>query len=169
MAISQEFSKAVDEKKYTKIKIILKDSMLVDPTMKQFDELLAYATEHLGNLYEEHDGENLEYDTTLWNETYLNRQMVIVVSNFSKERVGLLKNMVRYLYRERIEDIEKERNKTTYSSQNNISQKNVGIGVTAVGTVAAITGIVASEGILIVGGAVVAAAGVAMILTDKEM
>lgn len=165
MAVSKEFTEAVDSGKKIRIKIMLKDIMLVDPTMSKFDEMLSYAAGRVPDLYDEHDGENLKYDSAAWNEAYLNQQMVTVVNNFSKERVELLRNMVKYLYKDCADSM---RSKSEQRSGAAISRKQAGTGITAAGAVIAAAGICASEGIIVVGGIAVAAAGVAMIVTDKE-
>ena len=54
------------------------------------------------NLYDEHDGEKLKLDADSWNTDYMDSQMVKAVNTFSKERVDLLKHMVRYIYRDKI-------------------------------------------------------------------
>lgn len=164
MAITSEFMEAVNNGNRTRVRIILKDIMLVDPTMAKFDEMLKYAASKMSNLYDEHDDETLKYDRTEWNEAYLNNQMVVVVGNFSKERVELLRNMVRFLYRDKAEKI-----KTQADSEQSyqITRKQAGAGVTAVGAVAAVVGICVQSGALIAGGVVVAAVGVGMIVTDK--
>ena len=145
MAITSEFMEAVNNGNRTRVRIMLKDIMLVDPTMEKFDEMLKYASSKM-------------------NEAYLNNQMVVVVGNFSKERVELLRNMVRFLYRDKAEKI-----KTQADSEQSyqITRKQVGTGVTAVGAVAAVAGICVQSGALIAGGVVVAAVGVGMIVTDK--
>ena len=164
MAITSEFMEAVNNGNRTRVRIMLKDIMLVDPTMAKFDEMLKYAASKMSNLYDEHDDETLKYDRTEWNEAYLNNQMVVVVGNFSKERVELLRNMVRFLYRDKAEKI-----KTQADSEQSyqITRKQVGTGVTAVGAVAAVAGICVQSGALIAGGVVVAAVDVGMIVTDK--
>lgn len=165
MAITNEFKEAVDAGKKIRVRIMLKDIMLVDPTMRQFDEMMSYALGKIPNLYDEHDDEELKYDSSKWDEAYLNSQMVTVVNNFSKERIELLRNMVKHIYRDKAEHIRREEE---YKPNTTVSRKQVGIGVTAVGTVAAVAGICAHQGVLIVGGVVVAAVGVGLIITDKE-
>jgi hypothetical protein len=165
MALTNEFRETVESGKKVRVRIMLKDSMLVDPTMRQFDEMLSFALSKISDLYDEHDGEELKYSSSEWNETYLNSQMVSVVSNFSNERVELLRNMVSFIYSDRVERI---RNEETKHSNISITRKQVGIGVTTVGAVAAVAGICAHQAVLIAGGVVVAAVGVGIILTDKE-
>lgn len=165
MAITDEFKEAVGSGKKTRVRIMLKDIMLVDPTMKQFDEMLDYAKSKISDLFDEHNGDALKYDRKDWNESYLNNQMVAVVNNFSKERVELLRNMVKYIYRDKAEKINA---RNQYQSATTITRKQVGIGMTAAGTVAAVAGICAHQGLLIVGGVAVAAVGVGMIVADRE-
>lgn len=98
MAITKEFVEAVENGKLLRVRIMLKDTLLVDPTATKFEEMESYVNSKIGNLYDEHDEEKLNYEVTCWNEDYLNEQMVNVVNNFSKERIELLKGMVRHIY-----------------------------------------------------------------------
>lgn len=165
MAITKEFQEAVQNEKKIRVRIMLKDIMLVDPTMRQFDEMLNFAQVNMNNLFDVHDEEVLKYDSDDWDEDYLNAQMVAAISNFSKERVELLRGMVRYLYHDKAE-------KTNASDQQHsirpAMRKQVGIGVTAVGTAAAVAGICVHQGLLILGGTVAAVIGVGLIVTDGE-
>ena len=117
------------------------------------------------DLYDEHDDEELIYDSSEWNEAYLNSQMVMVVNNFSKERIDLLRNMVKHIYRDKADHM---RRGEQYSPNSISSRRQTGIGVTAVGAVATVAGICAHQGVLIAGGVVVAAVGAGLFLTDKE-
>lgn len=165
MAITNEFKDAVESGKKIRVRIMLKDIMLVDPTMGQFDEMLNYALNNMTELYDEHNDEVLKYSSAEWNEAYLNNQMVTVVNNFSKERVELLRNMIKFIYRDKADKIRKD---NEYKSSTTITKKQIGIGVTAVGTTAAVVGICVHQGLLIAGGIAVAAVGVGIVLTDKE-
>ena len=165
MAITNEFREAVQTGKKTRVRIMLKDIMLVDPTMKQFDEMLDFAKSNISDLFDEHNEENLKYDCNDWNESYLNSQMVTVVNNFSKERVEVLRNMVQYIYRDKAEKINVS---NQYQSTTNVTRKQVGIGITTAGTVATVAGICTHQGLLIAGGVVAVAVGVGLIVTDKE-
>lgn len=165
MAISKDFMDAVQAGKLMRVRIMLKDSLLIDPSASQFDEMSHYAESQMNDLYVEHDGEKLNYDVSFWNENYLNEQMVIVVNNFSKERIDLLKSMVRTLYKTKAHSITTEQmeSKTSYA----ITRKQIGTGVTVAGAALAVAGICTSQAVLTVGGVVVAVAGVALIISDK--
>lgn len=161
MALTNEFIGAVDNRKLIRVRIMLKDSMLVDPSLNDYNEMLAYASSKLNDLFDEHDGEKLSYEMYDWNENYLNDQMVKVVNNFSNERLELLCNMVRKLYGKKFE--EEVKNQT----RSHISKKQIGTGAVAVGAVATIAGVCLSETALVVGGIAVTAVGAVMIITDK--
>ena len=48
MAITNEFKEVVQSGKVLRIRIMLKDSLLIDPTSKLFDEMLQYACRKVG-------------------------------------------------------------------------------------------------------------------------
>lgn len=164
MAVSQEFKDAVENRKLIRTRIMLKDSLLLDPTLVQFNEMEKYASSVLDNLYDPHDDTTLNFDVASWNETYLNEQMVEVVSNFSKERIGLLKSMVQHMYKEKTKKMTSNRQEEKSSA---LSRKQIGAGVAVAGTAVAIAGVCTSQGLLIAGGVTVAAVGVVLIVTDK--
>lgn len=112
MAILREFKDFVEQKDKISIKIMLKNNMLVDPTLTQFNEMVNYANSKM-NLFDIHDGKELIYDSSNWNKQYLAQEMVRVIDNFSKERVDLLKRIVQYLYL--------DKSKVVYSDVNNQS------------------------------------------------
>lgn len=165
MAISKDFIEAVQAGKTMRVRIMLKDSLLVDPTASHFDEMSHYAESEISNLYVEHNGEALNYDVSSWNENYLNEQMVVVVNNFSKERIDLLKSMVRTLYKEKVNRIKAESHET--KTTHGVSRKQIGTGVTAAGAALTVAGLCTAHTALTIGGVVVVAAGVALIVSDK--
>lgn len=168
MAITKEFIEAVESGKLLRVRIMLKDILLVDPTATKFEEMESYANSKMGDLYDEHNDEKLNYDVTCWDEGYLNEQMVNVVNNFSKERIELLKGMVRHIYRDKVQKIRFEESASRHQEKTAITQKHIGTGVAVAGAAVAVLGICTSHTILTIGGAAAAAVGVALIVTDKE-
>ncbi|TMV47033.1 hypothetical protein FE783_24260 [Paenibacillus mesophilus] len=96
MAITNAFRSAVASGNVIGIRIMMKDSLLVDPTFVEFHEM-EHCARTMEGLYDEHDGRELEDDKTAWNDDYMNKLMVQVVGNFSHERIGRLKEIVRHL------------------------------------------------------------------------
>lgn len=98
--ITPAFTNAVDKNSVKDIRIMMKDSLLVDLTFEQFDEMARLAKDVKG-LYQEHkDGghfDPLDLDVSKWDDDYMNGLMVDVVDNFSHERLNHLKKVVRKL------------------------------------------------------------------------
>ena len=97
MAITQSFRDAVDNNEIRKVRIMMKDSLLGDPTFHEFNEMEKIAS-ILPGLYDEHDGSQLETNEEKWNKDYMDSQMVKLIRNFSHERVNNLKDVIRKLY-----------------------------------------------------------------------
>ena len=162
MAITNEFKEAVLNNKLTRVRIMLKDMMLVDPSLTTFNEMIKYAESNMSNLYDIHDGEAFK-DISEWDKDYIDQQMVSMITNFSKERVELVKKIVRYIYKDEINTRIKESSKFTTQRQNTQRKELtglqiaggafVGAGAVIGGTVTANIPIAAAGGVAIVGGA----------------
>ncbi len=96
MALTNAFYEAVQTGNVRRVRIMMKNSLLVDPTFTEFNAMEKAAASMAG-LYDEHDGKELVEDRTLWNDDYMDKVMVKVLSNFSHERIDHLKEVVRYL------------------------------------------------------------------------
>lgn len=92
--LSPEFITAIKSGALLRARIILKDSLIVDPTFAQFNEMLAYARREMPNLLIPHDGEILENDRTKWNTDLMNTELVEIVNNFSDVRIDHLKKVI---------------------------------------------------------------------------
>lgn len=174
MALSEEFKEAVEQDKKTRVRIMLKDSLLVDSSCAEFDEMFKFAQTAMPDLMDSHDGESFKA-LEQWNEDYLNDQMVAVVNNFSKERIDLLKKMVKKLYSEPAKAStpkEKPIQNIAYSntSKNSSNSSDVLVGgiVSGVGAAVLIGGLAADAPVVvpILGGAAIGV-GAFMILKNK--
>jgi hypothetical protein len=96
MAITDAFRSAVATGDVRGIRIMMKDSLLVDPSFTEFNEMNNLARSVSG-LYDPHDGREIIKDSSAWDDNYMNKLMVQVVGNFSDERVDHLKEVVRFL------------------------------------------------------------------------
>lgn len=96
MELSNAFYEAVAEKQVRKIRIMLKDSLLVDPTFERFKKMEKEASS-IDGLYDPHDGRAFEEDSEKWNDDYLSLVMAQVIGNFSHERVEHMMKVVRKL------------------------------------------------------------------------
>lgn len=96
MALTNVFHEAVQSGNVRRVRIMMQDSLLVDPTFTEFDAMEREVSSMAG-LYDEHDGKEFIEDRNLWNDDYMDKVMVKVLSNFSHERIDHLKKVVRYL------------------------------------------------------------------------
>lgn len=168
MSLTKEFLDAVDNGRKTRVRIMLKDIMLVDPTLKTFDEMLIYAEKNMPDLYDAHDGEELIRNASAWNENYMNQQMVIVVTNFSKERIALLKKIVQNLYLNKIQmnDMEVNSNRSSSTCETNKGPTGVQIAggiISVAGAGTLIGGIIGSSASVAILGGVALVGGIAMV------
>ena len=96
MQITQEFRQAVVEENILRIKIMLKDSLLVDPTFNQFNEMLHIVEQSRIDLWVDDSEDDVELPENQldWTEEYLNMTLVGLVNCFSKKRVNCLKAVI---------------------------------------------------------------------------
>lgn len=97
MPLGNAFHQAVESNNIRRIRIMMKNSLLVDPSFKEFHEM-EKATRGVKGLWDEHDGgKEFITDKSKWNNDYMAKLMTKVVPNFSHERINHLKEVVRYL------------------------------------------------------------------------
>jgi hypothetical protein len=95
--LSNAFKEAVDQENVDRIRIMLKESLIVDPSFVEFDAKQELAKKVKG-IYEPHDGRKFNNDKSTWDVDYMNTLMSQLVFNFSTNRVNHLKDVVRKLY-----------------------------------------------------------------------
>lgn len=98
--LSNEFKTAVLNGDVLSVKIMIKDSILLDTSGRMTDEMLHYAEEnHLKILegYDKDSGE-LVLEPEKWNRDVLDLGLVELMGNFSRFRIEKLKKMAQKLY-----------------------------------------------------------------------
>ncbi|WP_195514088.1 hypothetical protein [Turicibacter sanguinis] len=95
MTLTSSFYEAVKSGNVRVVRIMMKDSLLIDPSFGQFKKM-EEAASSLQGLYEAHDGRDFQDEST-WDDSYMNKLMVQVVNNFSRERVEHLQQVIHYL------------------------------------------------------------------------
>lgn len=165
MAISSDFSDAVNSHNLTKTQIMLKDSMFVDLTMKDFNERLAYAEGKLPDLFEEHDGEALTDDITTWTKDYLAELASTAMLNFSRERVDHMKKVCRHVYSAEAEKMDHEAFVDEHKPL--ITKKQAGIGIVTGGAIVTVAGIATSHPAVAVAGAVIMVVGGVIVYKNR--
>lgn len=104
-SVTPNFKDAVDKKNKLKVRIMIKDIMIVDPTLITYNAYMRYASARMSDLFDAHDGEEFDYNRSAWTKNYMNQELVAVVNNFSRERLDFLKKMVSYIYKDEIKRI----------------------------------------------------------------
>lgn len=101
MEISNDFINAIENRNDLRVKLILKNSIIIDPSGETFNKLLEFTINRIPDLFDNHDGE-LFKDESNWTEDYFNEETVKIIDNFSKERVYLLKAMADKLFNKKV-------------------------------------------------------------------
>ena len=139
MSISVEFRNAVKENNIELTRVMLRNSMVSDLTLREFDEYVSYAEIELPDLYDEHDGEEFTCDISMWSKELLDDQSVLVIDNFSKERLAFLKKLCRHVYADKATEMDRA---AFIEEKKKLNQKQVvGSGMVVGGVVAAAVGI----------------------------
>ena len=167
MALTSEFKDAVQNQNKVRVRIMLKDSLLIDPSGDDFQQMLDYTKVQMPSLMDEHNGEVFK-TADQWDETYLNEQMVAVVNNFSEDRI-VLQNMVFKLYEPQQSTSHTEHTKEDREDGLSSMQKT-GVAVAGVGAVAVVAGIAlkTSMAVPILGGVAIVAGG-ALYVAGKDL
>ncbi len=94
MAVSAEFAQAVRDGNLLKVRIMLKDSLIIDRSFGLFAELLHY-TENSGLDIWMTFAEPAEYTPAPWTEDTMNYELTALVNDFTKEHVNYVKKIIR--------------------------------------------------------------------------
>ncbi len=177
MTLTNDFIDAVSNNKMTRVRIMLKDIMLVDPSLKTFNEMVSYAEKGIPGLYDQHDGEVLTNNSSDWTEDYMNQQMVSVVTNFSKERVTILAKVVKHLYGDKNSQETDNSHSATVKNvpishdkvQSETTSKRIAGGIIAIAGVGSLVGgIVGSSVPIAIIGGVAIVGGIALSTTGRS-
>lgn len=107
---SQEFKEAVENQDVRRVRIMLGDRIIIDPTFQTFYNDLNYAKKELGeNLFEPYDHKLTNENIKNWTEKSIAREIIRLNNNFSRERINLLYKMCQTVYSDRIQS-NKEKN-----------------------------------------------------------
>ena len=98
MAISSEFAQAVRDGNKLRVRIMLKDSLLVDKTFRLFDEMQAYASAQGVSPWADADIP-LEKTEKPWSEDTMNYELTALVNDFTKEHVNYVKAIIAEVYK----------------------------------------------------------------------
>lgn len=98
MAVSKEFAQAVLEKNYLRVRIMLKDSLLIDKSFKLFSEMQSYSSAQGVDPWVDPDIP-LEKAEKPWTEDTMNYELTALVNDFTKEHVVYVKEIISEVYK----------------------------------------------------------------------
>lgn len=108
MALDNEFMQAINNNDFTKIRSMIANSFIIDPSTQDVKEMLIEVDKQNIPIYETHDEIDLNWDKSIWTKDYLNRVLGELLFNFSKERIDLLLKLTPYVYREYLGNQQKQ-------------------------------------------------------------
>lgn len=97
MAISTEYAQAVSSNKILRVRIMLKDSLLLDKSFGLFDEMRRYALAKGMNIWSTSETP-LEIAPKPWTMDIMNYELTALVNDFTEEHVKYVKDIIRDLY-----------------------------------------------------------------------
>ena len=98
MAISSEYAQAVRDNNKLRVRIMLKDSLLIDKSFRLFEEMQEYALAQGVNPWADVDIP-LEKSEKPWTEDTMNYELIALVNDFTKEHVNYIKEIITDLYK----------------------------------------------------------------------
>lgn len=107
--LSPEFISAIKTGNLLRVRIMLKDSLVGDPTFAQFNEMFAYAWKTLPTLLVPFDNSALEDDHSKWDKDLINMELVEIVNNFSEARIDHLKKVISVVFADKIRSAKTEK------------------------------------------------------------
>lgn len=123
MKIDIEFQDAVKSNDIDLVRMMLKDSIMIDPTLDMYRVLSSYAEANLSMpLYEKYDGITFA-DESDWNKDYFNQEMTKLIDNFSKERIIHLEKVCKKIYSGYINKKEKINNRKKYTKKIDVDKR----------------------------------------------
>lgn len=119
--MTPEFMQAVKERNLLRIRIMMKDSLLIDKSADLFNEMNKYA-EKQGICVWMKNGE--EFDALpedLWDESLLNSELVKLINDFTLKRVKYCLGIIRKIYK----DKNKEKSNVKGQSKKDLEYKKI--------------------------------------------
>ena len=98
MALTPEFISAVSARNLLRVRIMLKDSLLVDKRFYQFKEMRTYAEGRGVNFWMEKTEELEIAPKTEWNTKLMNLELTRLVNDFTKERLVYCQSIIEKVY-----------------------------------------------------------------------
>lgn len=98
MALTPEFKNAVNSKNLLRVRIMLKDSLLVDKSFTLFEEMRTYAENRGLHIWMEKTEEIEIAGKAEWNRDLMNLELTRLVNDFTEERLAYCQRIIAKIY-----------------------------------------------------------------------
>ena len=186
--VSEKFKEIVKNGDKLEIKVSLKNRLLFARDIDLFDEMLGYVRKNDIDIYEKHDNENFpSEDSGEWNDSLLDKEINNLLDNFSKERISNIRKLIAKLGNKtssnnnanitekqtpnKIFDQKNSKNHKKYYDRKRSEinfNKNIGIGLSAVGGLVVVTSLFTGLGVKTLVGVAIAGAGIIILVSEKK-
>ena len=116
MKFTSEYYNAVMSKDVLLVRIMLKDSLLIDKSFRQFDEMSRLAEKNGVDFWEIKPEKFQMLPQSEWNLDLMNLELTMLVSDFTKERAAYCKKIIRKVYGVSLPNERTEKNSMTDTS-----------------------------------------------------
>lgn len=164
----QEFINAVESGDIITVRLIVSNELLLNPKGDTYREMKEYAEANVPELYEVHDGGQLDFDEDSLSVDLLVQIKNELDSNFSRERIAVYEHVAGIVLRKKIES-EEPAEKPVQEECKNDGRENKMLGaavVVGLGTMA--YGIVKDSPLTTLSGAAIAAVSGAKLYKNKK-
>lgn len=92
------FKEELRKNNILKIRLMMKNSLLYDPSFKTFNEMEKLAEEYKVNIWQDSSCEDFIKQKQSWTMDDVNYELTAIVSDFTKERIVYLKELIANVY-----------------------------------------------------------------------
>lgn len=115
------FKEELRKNNILKIRLMMKNSLLYDPSFKTFNEMEKLAEEYKVNIWQDSSCEDFIKQKQSWTMDDVNYELTAIVSDFTKERIAYLKKLITEVY---YRDINKKTSSYNKKYKNNVNKTN---------------------------------------------
>lgn len=98
MAVTKEFLQAVNDRNILRMRLIMKNCLLIDTSFKNFLEMEAVAKAHGINVWQNTSEFELIKREKPWSLDDMNYELTAIVNDFTKEHMNYLMDIIREVY-----------------------------------------------------------------------
>ena len=115
------FKEELRKNNILKIRLMMKNSLLYDPSFKTFNEMEKLAEEYKVNIWQDSSCEDFIKQKQSWTMDDVNYELTAIISDFTKERIAYLKKLITEVY---YRDINKKTSYYNKKYKNNVNKTN---------------------------------------------